>query len=176
MRDLTTSVAAILPEAMSATGLTVFGASVLTTIPVLCFGVFGPAAALLSQRFGIARALLFALVVLTVGTIVRGFGISPALIAGQILSGAAIGVLNILLPPIVKRDFPSQVGLMTGLYSMATCLGAAIAAAATVPMMNAFDGSWTGALAFWSLPAALATVVWIMQMRSGTAAAHEAQL
>jgi MFS transporter, CP family, cyanate transporter len=106
----------------------------------------------------------------------RGFGTSPALFAGQILSGAAIGVLNILLPPIVKRDFPNQVGLMTGLYSMATCLGAAITAAATVPVMNAFNGSWTDALAFWSLPAALATVVWIMQMRSAPVGSNEVQL
>jgi MFS transporter, CP family, cyanate transporter len=173
MRDLTTSVAAVLPEAMRATNLSVSGASILTAIPVLCFGVFGPAAALLSQRFGIARALLIALTVLTVGTGMRGFGTLLALFTGQILSGGAIGVLNVLLPAIVKRDFPNHVGLMTGLYTMATCLGAAITAATTVPLMGTFGGSWMGALAFWSLPAALATIIWIMQMRSATATRDE---
>lgn len=165
MRDLTTSVAAVLPEIMHGLGLSSVQASVLTAVPVLCFGLFGPVGSILAQRIGIGRAIMLALVVLTGGTAIRVFGASPPLFAGQLLSGAAIGVLNVLLPALLKRDFPRQIGLMTGLYTMATCLGAAIPAAATVPLMHAW-GSWFAALGFWALPAAVATLVWFLVMNA----------
>jgi CP family cyanate transporter-like MFS transporter len=164
MRDLTTSLAAVLPEMMRATGLTATGTSVLTSLPVLCFGIFGPVAPVLARRIGIERALLLALVILTVGTGLRGWGSAAALFAGQTLCGASIGIINILLPVVVKKDFAASVGLMTGLYTMASCIGAALAAAMTVPLMNAFAASWTAALAFWAIPVATAAIVWGMQM------------
>ncbi len=37
--------------------------------------------------------------------------------------------MNVLLPGIVKRDFPSRVGAVTGFYTMMLCVGAAGAAA-----------------------------------------------
>jgi MFS transporter, CP family, cyanate transporter len=165
MRDLTTSVAAVLPEITRDLGLSPAQVSILTAVPVLCFGLFGPAGAILAQRLGIGRALLLALIVLTGGTAIRVLGTTLPLFAGQLLSGAAIGVLNVLLPALLKRDFPQHIGLMTGLYTMATCLGAAIPAAATVPLMHAW-GSWFAALGFWALPAAAATLVWFVVMNT----------
>src|SRR5262249_2012565 len=67
---------------------------------------------------------------------------------------------NVLLPGLVKRDFPKQAPLMTGLYTMFFCVGAAIAAAVTVPLRGLLGGSWEAALAFWALPAALAALLW----------------
>lgn len=166
MRDLTTSVAAVLPEIVRDTGLTPTQASILTALPVLCFGLFGPFGSILARRIGIGRALLLALFVLTGGAAIRIFGTTVLLFGGQLFSGAAIGVLNVLLPALLKRDFPRQIGLMTGLYTMATCLGAAIPAATTVPLMNALGGSWFGALGFWALPAAVAMLVWYVVMTS----------
>jgi MFS transporter, CP family, cyanate transporter len=164
MRDITTSLAAVLPEIMQSTGLTARGTSWLTSLPIFCFGVFGPIAPFLAKRIGIERTLLLALVVLAIGSGVRGCGTIAALYAGQILSGVSIGVINILMPVVVKRDFAGNVGLMTGLYTMGSCIGAAVAAAATVPLMHAFGGSWTGALAFWTVPVAMATAVWAIHM------------
>jgi cyanate permease len=60
------------------------------------------------------------------------------LVLGSLLSGAAIGIIGVLLPGIVKRDFSAQAGLMTGVYTMALCLGAALAAGATVPLDQLF--------------------------------------
>jgi CP family cyanate transporter-like MFS transporter len=76
--------------------------------------------------------------------------------------------MNVLMPGVVKRDFPHHVALMTGLYSAAMCAGAAAAAAATVPVANAVGhflggasgNAWAWALALWALPVALATLVW----------------
>jgi CP family cyanate transporter-like MFS transporter len=164
MRDFTTSLAAVLPEMMQSTGLTARGTSWLTSLPIFCFGVFGPIAPFLAKRIGIERTLLLALVVLTIGSGARGCGTIAALYAGQILSGISIGVINILLPVVVKRDFADNVGLMTGLYTMGSCIGAAVAAAATVPLMHALGGSWTAALAFWAVPVAVAAALWAIQM------------
>ncbi|MGH8435644.1 MAG: MFS transporter, partial [Pseudomonas sp.] len=62
-------------------------------------------------------------------------------------------------------DFPRQAGVLTGVYTMALCLGAAVAAGATVPLSHYFDNQWSWALGFWALPAVLAALFWLPQTR-----------
>jgi CP family cyanate transporter-like MFS transporter len=70
----------------------------------------------------------------------------------------------VLLPGIVKRDFPNHASLMTGIYTAVLCTGAAIAAGATEPLRELFDQQWRPALAFWLVPAVLAFMVWWVQL------------
>lgn len=119
LRTPITSVGPILLEAVRATNLSRTGASVLTTLPSLCFGLFGPLAPLLARRLGSERALLALLLLLTLGTALRVFPVWEALYLGQIVACFAIGLMNVLLPGVVKRDFPHHVPLMTGVYSAA---------------------------------------------------------
>lgn len=93
------------------------------------------------------------------GALLRGLGSAPALFVGMVLAGGGIGVAGVLLPGIVKRDYPGHAGLMTGCYTMALCLGAALAAGTTVPLAHQF-GSAPLALAFWALPALVALLLW----------------
>jgi MFS transporter, CP family, cyanate transporter len=137
LRTPITSVGPILVEAVRATNLSPAGASVLTTLPSLCFGLFGPLAPMLARRMGTERALLVMLVMLTAGIAMRVVPSWHALYAGQILACFSIGLMNVLIPGLVKRDFPGHVALMTGFYSAAMCAGAAAAAAATVPAARA---------------------------------------
>jgi CP family cyanate transporter-like MFS transporter len=169
MRVAVTSLGPVLRDAVAATGMSAEVASVLTTVPTFCFGLFGPAAPLLARRFGTDGALLLLLALLAAGCAARGFGDAPLLFAGQILACLSIGMINVLLPSLVKRRFPRHVALITGFYTMAFCAGAAIAAGATVPIQKFWNGSWAPALAFWSLPAALAALAWGLQMRSAAA-------
>ncbi len=120
----------------------------------------------MSRKIGTERALLAALLLLTMGCAVRGFGSATALFAGQVAAMAGIGVLNVLLPGLIKRDFPHRVGLMTGLYTTAFCVGAAGAAAISVPLALVFGGSWRPALSVWAVPAGIATLAWAVQLRS----------
>ena len=53
---------------------------------------------------------------------------------------------------------------MTGVYTMALCLGAALAAGATVPLSHYFGDSWNIGLGFWILPALVAAVFWLPQV------------
>ena len=78
---------------------------------------------------------------------------------------AGIAVVNVLLPVIVKEYFPTQVGAMTGLYSVALNLGATTAAAATVPLTHAFGGDWRLGLACWAVVAVLAAPSWLPLLR-----------
>lgn len=169
MRGLTTSLSAVLPEITKSTGLSPAGASWLTTVPSLCFGLFGPLAPFMARRLGIERSIFVVLAALLVGTALRAFGTISALFFGQILSAGAIGVLNILMPAILKRDFAARTGVMTGLYTMATSLGAAIAGGTTIPLMFSFAGSWSAALGFWAAPVAIAAAIWLPQLRTKTA-------
>lgn len=112
------------------------------------------------------------LALLTLGTVLRIVPSWQALFLGQLIACFSIGLMNVLLPGVVKRDFPDHVALMTGLYSAAMCAGAASAAATTAPaadalarlLGNANGNAWAWALALWALPVALALVMWRGQL------------
>ncbi|MGF7162557.1 CP family cyanate transporter-like MFS transporter [Rhodoligotrophos appendicifer] len=149
----------LLPEINRDTGLSSTAAAYLTTLPVLCLGLFAPLAARSSDRFGMDRTLLASLVLLTIALAARGTGEAAILFAASILAGACIAIGNVLLPALVKRDFSDHVALMTSLYTMAITGGAAVAAGVTVPLAAGLGGNWHLALALWFIPALLAVIV-----------------
>lgn len=163
LRPLFSSLSVLLPEVMKETGLSTIGASLLTTLPVLCLGLFAPFAPKLAQRFGAERTLLGALALLALGTGLRWFGSVPLLFVATFLAGAAIAIGNVLLPGLVKRDFADKAAMMTGLYTMALCAGSAAAAGFTLPIEHLLTGSWSGALAAWAVPALIVLMIWTPQ-------------
>lgn len=163
LRPVFGSLSVLLPEVMKDTGLGPSGASLLTTLPLLCLGLFAAPAPALARRFGPERSLLGALLLICLGTLLRGIGSLPMLFFASALAGAGIAVGNVLLPGLVKRDFSSRAAMMTGLYTLAICAGAASSAAFTVPLEHVFDGAWAWALAFWALPAGLVLLLWAPQ-------------
>ena len=163
LRPVFGSLSVLLPEVMKDTGLSPSGASLLTTLPLLCLGLFAAPAPALARRFGPERTLLGALLLICIGTLLRGTGSLPMLFFSSALAGAGIAVSNVLLPGLVKRDFSSHAAMMTGFYTLAVCAGASSSAAFTVPLEHSFGGSWTAALAFWALPAGLVVLLWAPQ-------------
>ncbi|MBB4193538.1 CP family cyanate transporter-like MFS transporter [Rhizobium aethiopicum] len=172
LRPVFSSASALLPEIRSELGLGALGASLLTTLPVVCLGVFSPLAPRLAQRIGTERTLLGVLLLLALGTALRGLSSVPLLFIGTALAGACIAVGNVLLPGLVKRDFPTRAALMTGFYTMALCAGAASAAGLTLPIEHALGGSLDGALAAWALPALAIGLIWLPQVLRGGAGAR----
>ena len=151
------SVPPLVDELQRELGLSATAAGLLTAAPVLCFGLLAPAAPALARRLGGERALLLALLPVLIGVAGRAAGPTFALFAGTVLAGAGVAVANVLVPSVVKGRFDRQVGIVTGLYVAALTGGAALAAGLTVPLED--ELGWQGALAVWSLPAALALVV-----------------
>ncbi|WP_020192508.1 CynX/NimT family MFS transporter [Pseudomonas putida] len=167
LRPALSSMAPVLGQVSEGLGLNASQAGLLTTLPVLCLGLFAPLAPLLARRFGSERVILGILLTLALGLVVRSTFGAIGVFLGSLMAGASIGIIGVLLPGIVKRDFPQHAGTLTGVYTMALCLGAAMAAGATVPLAQHFDGSWALGLGFWVLPALLAMLAWLPQARQG---------
>jgi CP family cyanate transporter-like MFS transporter len=87
-----------------------------------------------------------------------------ALFLGTVVLGAAIAVANVLLPSLVKREFPEQAGLMTSVYTTSLGISAAFAAGVSVPLAQLAGIGWRGALAVWAVPALFACVAWLPQL------------
>ncbi|XYD08324.1 MFS transporter [Methylobacterium sp. NMS12] len=161
LRPALSTVGPLLATIRDGTGLGAGGAAILTTLPVLCLGIACALAAPLIRRIGPDLAVLAGSTILVAGLTLRGLGGLVPLFAGTALAAIGIGIDNVLLPALVKRDFAGNGGLMTGLYTMTLCLGAAAGAGASVPVEHALGGGWPSALAIWSLPALVAAFVWI---------------
>jgi len=167
LRPALSSMSPVLGQVSEGLGLSASQAGLLTTLPVLCLGLFAPLAPILARRFGSERVILGILLTLALGILVRSTLGATGVFIGSLMAGASIGIIGVLLPGIVKRDFPQHAGTLTGVYTMALCLGAAMAAGATVPLTRHFDDSWALGLGFWMLPALLAMLVWLPQSRQG---------
>jgi len=133
----------------------------LTTLPVVCMGLFAPVGALASRRVGMERTVLGAMALLGAGTLLRGFGGTAGLYAGTIAAGTGIAVAGALLPSLVRGRFPGRAGPVTGLYTAGLIGGAMVAAAATVPVANALGARWPVALQLWTVPALVALLGWL---------------
>lgn len=175
LRPALTSIAPLIGEIRTDTGISNGVAGLLTAMPLLAFGVLSLIVPRLAHRFGMERMLLASMVVLTVGILLRSAGAVAALFSGTAILGAAIGVGNVLLPSIVKREFPERAGLMTSTYSTALAISAAIAAGVSFPIAEQTGLGWQGSLALWALLAAVAAVVWFPQIRSARPASASAE-
>lgn len=158
LRPALTSLATMLPEIQASLHVTGFWAGVLTTAPVFCFGIFGPLAPLVSSRLGLERTVALLLLLLAAGLALRVLPASVPVVASAIMAGAAIGMIGVLLPVIIHRDFTHRLGFVTGLYTMTLSLGGAAGAGLT-PLAAHAGGTWTFALAGWGLPALAAALL-----------------
>lgn len=172
------SVGPVLTDIQRSTGLSETVVSLLTTIPVFAFGAFAFFTPTLTRRLGLHRLIGLAMATLAAGILLRMVDNLAALFVGTVLVGAAIAIGNVTMPPAVKQDFSHRVGLMMGLYSTALFVGASLASGATIPLLHAVGDDWRLALGLWAVPAVVALVVWLPQMRraprtSAARATHE---
>ncbi|WP_193776185.1 CynX/NimT family MFS transporter [Streptomyces sp. E2N166] len=166
LRPAITSLGALLEEVRDGLGMSGSVAGLLTSVPPLCFAVFGVTAPRLARRFGPGAVVCAGMAAITAGLLIRPYaGGTAGFLAATALALMGIAVSNVLMPVIVKRFFPDRVGPMTGLYSMALAFGTSIAAAATVPVTNALGGHWQPGLAVWAALAAAAVLPWIPFVR-----------
>jgi CP family cyanate transporter-like MFS transporter len=139
----------------------------LAAAPVLCFGVGAFASPWLVSKLGLNRAMLVVLVVLALASALRMiFGYSGLLI-GTIGAGLSIAIANVLLPTVVRIQFPKQVALVTGAYTTILAVSASLAASIAVPSSSILGG-WSPALAIWIIPTILAIALWLPQSTNQT--------
>lgn len=166
LRPALTGLTPLIGQIRADTGISYGVAGLLTALPLLAMGLLSPIASLLAHRFGMERVLLASMLVLAAGILLRSAGAVTALFLGTAVLGAAIAIGNVLLPGLVKREFPERVGLMTSTYSTALAVSAAIAAGASFPLADQVGIGWRASLGSWALLALVAAVAWLPQMRS----------
>ncbi|MEU9120421.1 MFS transporter [Streptomyces sp. NPDC048506] len=168
LRPALVAVSPLVGTIRAESGMSAAATSLLTALPLLCFGLLSPVAPRLGRRLGMERSLLGTMALICAGTALRLLDSVVALFAGTLVIGAGIAVANVLLPGLIKRDFPARAGLMTGLYSMSLFGGAALAAGVTVPVQQAAGLDWRTTLACWGGPAILAVLCWLPQVGART--------
>ena len=139
--------------------------TLLGLIPPLVMGLFAPLAVVARRRLGEERALFAAGAVLLVGALVRMAGM-PGLIAGTVIVSLATAVVNVLVPVFVRKRFaPERTGVMMGVYAMSMGAGSAVIAALMIPVWRASGESWPPAIGLAVIPALLALVGTVPQLR-----------
>lgn len=117
----------------------------MTTLPLLAFALISPLAAPVARRFGVERSLFAALLLICAGIAIRSLPSPYLLFGGTAVIGGGIALGNVLLPGLIKRDFPHSVARLTGAYSLTMGAAAALGSAMVVPLaLNGFG--WQGAL------------------------------
>ncbi|NUR69819.1 MAG: MFS transporter [Hamadaea sp.] len=161
LRTAITSLGALLDEVRVGLHLSGALAGIVTTLPALSFAAFGALTPWLTRRFTPARVLVGAMAALALGEVLRAVTHSAAtFVALSALALAGIAVANVLLPVMVKTYFPGRAGLITGVYTMTLTAGTTAAAAASVPIAEAF-GSWRAGLGVWAVIAVVAMLPWL---------------
>lgn len=148
------------------TGLPNAMLGLLTTLPLLAFAALSTLAPLFTRRWGIEGVLAGGMALLTVGIFLRVVPSVWALFGGTLLLGIAIALGNVLLPGLVKRDFPNHSGIMTSIYSSMLGLGATVAAGVSVPIANELGWHWS--LGIWGFLSLLALIIWLPQLKNLT--------
>ena len=164
LRVAFTGAAPLLDAIRSEYGLTTSQTGLLTTLPLLAFGLVSPLAAGVARRFGIERSLLLAMILICLGIGLRSLPFVSLLFIGTAVIGCGIALGNVLLPGLIKRDFSQHVAKMTGAYSLTMGGAAALGSAMVVPLALAGLG-WRGALLTLMVFPLLALFVWLPQSR-----------
>jgi CP family cyanate transporter-like MFS transporter len=172
LRTAVNSVGPVLEEIEHGLGISSGLAGLITCMPLICFALIGFAGPPLAARYRDGHVLSAALLVMTVGLLVRVAVPNVWLfLFGTVLTmvGGALG--NVLLPGLVKRWFPSRTGLLVGAYSTALAIGGAVASVSTAPIAEAVgaDG-WRWGLGIWAVFALVAALPWLfVPVRPGAA-------
>ena len=161
MRAPFTALPSIITEIAASFHIPVTSLGILTTIPLLCFGILSSFVPIICRRLGNNVAIFGALVVLIIGAYCRVLS-SPALMVGTLLVGMAITFINVLLPAIITEQLPHRVGLMTSLYGVSLDMFSAIFAYIITPLSLLFN--WQIAVMIISSLAIVTLIVWIPNM------------
>jgi CP family cyanate transporter-like MFS transporter len=169
LRPQIVGVGPLLPEIQDDLGTSHAVVGLLATIPVLCMGLFAPAAPRLARRVGTRSAMALALGLLGVAGLLRAGAPGAALVVAITLPvGIGMGLGNALPSLVVRERIPGRPATGTGVYTTGIQIGSTVSAALAVPIAGAFGG-WRAALAAFSVAACLLTVVWLALTRGGPA-------
>jgi CP family cyanate transporter-like MFS transporter len=140
-------------------------AGFLTTLPLLAFAGLSPFVGKLTHRYGMERVVFAALLVMFAGSVIRQISGIHILMVGTLLVGLGIAMGNVILPGMIKKQFPHKLGIMTGSYSISMNLCGAAASAISVPIASIPSIGWRGTLLIIAAISLAALMMWSPQMK-----------
>ncbi|BDI22073.1 MFS transporter [Herbiconiux sp. L3-i23] len=136
------------------------GLGVLGMVPPVAFAAFALLTPAIVARLGLERSMVVALALMVVGHLLRGYAPGYAvLLIGTVVTLVGIGIGNVLLPPLVRRYFPTRIGVFTSITATLMAIGTAVPSVLAVPI--ATSAGWRLALGVWAALAIASLVPWI---------------
>jgi len=167
LRGAITCVGPLLKEIQAHFGLSGSAAGLLTSLPLFAFALLSPYAAPLARRLGMEQSIFLSLLLLLVGMGLRYVDGAAWLYLGTTLIGCGIAFNNVLLPGLLRRDFPAQIALVTALFTMVMVTFGGLGSGIAIPLAE--WGGWRMSLVSWALPAMVALAIWAPQLRAHSA-------
>ena len=165
LRPAITSIGPMLETIREQLSLTNTQVSLLTSVPVICMGIFASFAPVLNRKFGLKRTIYMMLILIGATTGLRGFVSGfPVLITTAFIIGISIAVVGPLLSTMIKQYFPDRAGSVIGVYSFGMGVGSAASAGLTGVFYEA-TGSYSFALGIWSVLILVGLVAWFLMMK-----------
>ncbi|QMH36962.1 cyanate transporter CynX [Escherichia coli] len=173
MRPLLTSVGPLLPQLRQASGMSFSVAALLTALPVVTMGGLALAGSRLHQHVSERRSVAISLLLIAVGALMRElYPQSALLLSSALLGGVGIGIIQAVMPSVIKRRFQQRTPLVMGLWSAALMGGGGLGAALT-PWLVQHSETWYQTLAWWALPAVVTLFAWWWQSTREVASSHK---
>ncbi|NYH25036.1 MFS transporter [Paraburkholderia bryophila] len=161
LRPLLTSISPLMTTIRAATGLSFYGASLLTSLPVVAMGIGAFGAGALTRVLGETRGVALGLLAIALACGARWETASgAALLLTAALAGVGVAAVQALLPAVMKQRFHARVPLAMGVFSASIMGGGGLGARLSPWVSNAL-GSWHAGLAVWALPAVVALACWL---------------
>lgn len=163
LRGAITCVGPLLETIQRELNLSGTAAGLLASLPLFAFGFISPYAAPLARRVGIEVAVFLSLLLIVAGLGIRYLPGTLELYLGTALIGTGIAISNVLLPGLLRRDFPRHLATVTALFTMVLVTFGGLGSGVAIPLAE--WGGWRFSLLAWLLPAVLGIMAWIPCLR-----------
>lgn len=173
LRAPITGVGALVSQIRDAFGFSGCEEGMLTTIPLVAFGIVSMSVGRLAGVIGAGRVMILGLLLLISGIIVRSYAGMIGLFAGTAVIGIGLAVANVLVPAFIKARYPDKIGTMTSVYTASMAVFAALSGGISVPLANAYG--WKGALFVWIALAVPALILWLSNADMTLASSHSGE-
>ncbi|MFL1818634.1 MFS transporter [Pantoea agglomerans] len=164
LRPMLAIIGPLFPVLQLQAGLSSTAFSLLTTLPVAMMGLAALSGPWLIARIGPIRGITAGLLCLTVACLWRGVTLNPSqLLLTALAGGAGIGVIQALMPALIRQRFAEAAATLMALFSTGIMAGAALTAAGADPLF-----SWLGLQPALALSGGLTLVtllIWLTLVR-----------
>jgi CP family cyanate transporter-like MFS transporter len=164
LRPQLLAIGPLLPLIRGDLGLSASVAGLLTTIPVLCMGIFAPIGPRVAARLGPRTAIAVCLTLVAAFGLVRALApVYPLVLLATFGIGVSIGIAGPIPSMIVSQRVPSRPALGTGAYAGGIVGGSTLGAGLAVPLAG--HGDWRLSLLIISIASFAGVAAWLVLVR-----------